>query len=67
MFRKLKQVKTYFIRRIASETRTEAFFFTNYLGFGDKKITNLSGSVSFNQAVIINITKAETSHKKKLK
>ena len=37
MFRKLKHVKTYFIRRIASETRTEAFFFTNYLGFGDKK------------------------------
>ena len=65
MFKKLKHVKTYFIRRIASETTTEAFFFTNYLGSGDKKITNLSGSVSFNQAVIINITKAETSHKKK--
>ena len=37
MFKKIKHVKTYFIRRIASETTTEAFFFSNYLGFGDKK------------------------------
>ena len=69
MFKKLKRVKTLFIKRIASgnQSTKEAFFFTNYIGFGDKKITNLSGSVSFNQAVIMNITKAESSHKKKLK
>ena len=69
MFKRLKHVKTLFIKRIASETRAQRKLFslliTSVLGI--KKITNLSGSVSFNQAVIINITKTETSHKKKLK
>ena len=39
MFKKLKRVKTLFIKRIASgnQSTTEAFFFTNYIGFGDKK------------------------------
>ena len=39
MFKKLKRVKTLFIKRIASgnQSTTEAFFFTKYIGFGDKK------------------------------
>ena len=52
-----KNKKTYFNRRIASETRAERklFFFTNYLGFVNEKITDLSCSVSLDEAVIINL------------
>ena len=52
-----KNKKTYFNRRIASKTTAERklFFFTNYLGFVNEKITDLSCSVSLDEAVIINL------------
>ena len=53
MFKKLNHIQTYFNKRIPSETRAQRKLF-RYLGFVDKKITNLSCSLSFNQAVIIN-------------
>ena len=53
MFKKLNHIQTYFNKGIPSETRAQRKLF-RYLGFVDKKITNLSCSLSFNQAVIIN-------------
>ena len=53
MFKKLKHIQTYFNIRIPSETRAQRKLFP-YLGFVDKKITNLSCSLSSNQAIIIN-------------
>ena len=53
MFKKLKHIQTYFNISIPSETTAQRKFLP-YLGFVDKKITNLSCSLSFNQAAIIN-------------